>query len=108
MVSKRMRDWPFIAAPTWAFGVTAYYVIQDHPAYIPCGQRWPLRPELEALLGVCPLSQLTQGVGGSSCLLLSGRCCTLLLYRPASRLVAHPGEVVVRCLVRAALTTFLA
>ncbi len=54
---------PFIAAPTCAFGVTAFHVIQDHPAYVPCGQRWPLRPELAALLGVCPLSQLTQGVG---------------------------------------------
>jgi hypothetical protein len=46
--------------------------------------RRPLRPELAALLGVCPLSQLTQGVGGSSCLLLSGGvavlcCCTGLL-----------------------------
>jgi hypothetical protein len=30
-----MRDWLFIAAPTRAFGVTAFYVIQDHPAYIP-------------------------------------------------------------------------
>jgi hypothetical protein len=50
MVFKRMRDWPFIAVPTWAFGVTAFHVIQDHPAYIPCGQRWPLHPELAALL----------------------------------------------------------
>src|SRR5690242_7612248 len=34
--------------------------------------RWPpLRPELAAPLGVCPLSQLIQGVGGSSCSLLS-------------------------------------
>ena len=36
---------------------------------------------LEALLGVCPLSQLTQGVGGSSCSLLSGGvavlCCCI-------------------------------
>jgi hypothetical protein len=43
--------------------------------------RRPLRPELEALLGVCPLSQLTQGVGGSSCSLLSGGvavlCCCI-------------------------------
>jgi hypothetical protein len=42
---------------------------------------WPLRPELAALLGVCPLSQLTQGVGGSSRLLLSGGvavlCCCI-------------------------------
>jgi len=34
--------------------------------------RRPLRPELAAPLGVCLLFQLTQGVGGSSCLLLSG------------------------------------
>ena len=44
-------------------------------------REWPLRPELEAPLGVCPLSQLTQGVGGGSCLLLSGGvavlCCCI-------------------------------
>ena len=55
----------------------------------------PLRPELAAPLGVCPLSQLTQGVGRSSCLLLSGGvavlcCCigsppVLLLYRRGAR-----------------------
>jgi hypothetical protein len=41
----------------------------------------PLRPELAAPLGVCPLPQLMEGVGGSSCSLLSGdvavlSCCT--------------------------------
>ena len=65
MVFKRMRDWPFIAAPTWAFGVTAYYVIQDHPAYIPCGQRWPLRPELAAVLGGYLRAQFAMGVPDS-------------------------------------------
>ena len=43
--------------------------------------RRPLRPELAAPLGVCPLSQLMEGVGGSSRSLLSGDvavfcCCT--------------------------------
>ena len=33
---------------------------------------WPLRPELEAVLGGWPLPQLTEGVGDSQCLLLSG------------------------------------
>jgi hypothetical protein len=32
----------------------------------------PLRPQLAAPLGGWPLSQLTEGVGGGSCLLLSG------------------------------------
>ena len=41
---------------------------------------WPLRPELAAVLGGWLLSQLTEGVGDSSCLLLSGvvavlACC---------------------------------
>ena len=45
MVFKRIRDSPFAAAPTWAFGMTVSYVIQDHPVYIPYGQRWSLRPE---------------------------------------------------------------
>src|SRR5262245_33489869 len=61
--------------------MTVFYAIQNHPAHIPCGQRWPLRPELAAPLGVCPLPQLMEGVGGSSCSLLSGDvavfcCCT--------------------------------
>jgi hypothetical protein len=64
MVFKRMRDWPFIAAPTSVFVVTAFYVIQDHPAYIPRGQRWPLRPELAAHLGVCLSSQLARCARG--------------------------------------------
>jgi hypothetical protein len=43
--------------------------------------RRPLRPELAAPLGVCPLPQLMEGVGGSSCSLLSVDvavlcCCT--------------------------------
>jgi hypothetical protein len=59
--------------------MTVFYVIQDHPVYIPCGQRWPLRPELEAVLGVSLSSQLAEGVGGSSCLLLLGA----LLYSAA-------------------------
>ena len=44
MVFKRMRDWPFIAAPTSVFVVTAFYVIQGHPAYIPRGQAGIGRP----------------------------------------------------------------
>jgi hypothetical protein len=34
MVFKRIRDSPFAAAPTWAFGMTVFYVTQDHPVYI--------------------------------------------------------------------------
>ena len=49
--------------------------------------RRPLRPELAAPLGVCPPSQLTQGVGGSTCSLLLGALLYLLLYRLAVRLV---------------------
>ncbi len=87
MVFKRMRDWPFIAAPTWAFGVTAFYVIQDHPAYIPCGQRWPLRPELTAPLGVWLSSQLAECAAGRRCWRRCGDvavlpCCTV--YRISS------------------------
>src|SRR6516225_6692290 len=41
----------------------------------------PLRPERAAPLGVCPLSQLTEGVDDSSCSLLSGDvavlCCCI-------------------------------
>jgi hypothetical protein len=57
--------------------------------------------ELAAPLGVCPLSQLTQGVGGSSCLLLPGGvavlCCCIgslpvSLPDPA-RCVANPCSV---------------
>jgi hypothetical protein len=53
----------------------------SRPPHRARGGHGPLRPELAAPLGVCPLSQLTQGVGGSSCLLLSGGvavlcCCT--------------------------------
>ena len=39
--------------------------------------RRPLRPELAAPLGVCPLSQLTEGVDDSSCSLLSGDVAVL-------------------------------
>jgi len=72
MVFKSIRDSLSAAAPTWAFGMTVFYVMQDHPAYIPRGQRWPLLPELAAVLGGWPLPQLTEDVGDSSCLLLSG------------------------------------
>ena len=46
--------------------------------------RWPLRPELAAPLGVCPLPQLMEGVGSRSCSLQSGdvavlSCCTAAL-----------------------------
>jgi hypothetical protein len=64
MAFKRMRDWPFIAASTSVFVVAVFYVIQDHPAYIPRGQRWPLRPELAAPLGVWQSSQLTRCAAG--------------------------------------------
>ena len=45
---KSVRDSLSATSPTWALSVSAFYVIQDHPAYIyiPRGQRWPLRPEL--------------------------------------------------------------
>jgi hypothetical protein len=72
MVFKSAGDSLSAAAPTWAFSTSARHVIQDHPAYIPRGQRWPLRPELAAVLGGWPLPQLTEGVGDSQCLLLSG------------------------------------
>jgi hypothetical protein len=39
MVFKRVRDSLFAAAPTWAFGMTVFYVTQDHPVHIPQGQR---------------------------------------------------------------------
>jgi hypothetical protein len=99
IVFKRMRDWPFIAAPTWAFGVTAFHVIQDHPAYIPCGQRWPLRPELAAPLGVWPSSQLTRCAGGRASWRLSGDvavpcCCTApapSAKTPATVLAGRPS-----------------
>ncbi len=42
----------------------------------------PLRPELAAVLGGWPLSQLTRGVGDSSCFLLSG---SLLYSAPGYR-----------------------
>jgi hypothetical protein len=35
MVSKRMRDPPFVAASTWAFSMSTLCVAQDHPADIP-------------------------------------------------------------------------
>ena len=64
MVFKRIGDSPFAAGPTWTFGMTVFYVIQDHPVYIPCGQRWPLRPELAAPLVVWRSSQLAQCASG--------------------------------------------
>jgi hypothetical protein len=54
---KSIRDSLSTAAPTWAFSTLAHYVIQDHPAYIPRSQRWPLRPELAPALDVWLLSQ---------------------------------------------------
>ena len=70
-------------APTWAFSRPARYVIQDHPVYIPRDQRWPLRPELAAPLGVCPLSLLGRCADGRAGWRLSGDvavpcCCTAL------------------------------
>ena len=66
------------------FSVRAFYVIQDHPAYIyiPRGQRWPLRPELAAPLGVWPSSQLAECAAGRGCWGLCGDvavlpCCTV-------------------------------
>src|SRR5689334_6797505 len=41
MVFKSMRDSLPGPALTWAFSTPACYVIQDHPAYIPRGYRWP-------------------------------------------------------------------
>jgi hypothetical protein len=53
----------------------------SRPPHRARGGHEPLRPELAAPLGVCPLSQLTQGVGGSSGLLLPGGvavlCCCI-------------------------------
>jgi hypothetical protein len=82
MVFKSIRDSLSAAAPTWAFSVSACCAIQDHPAYIPCGQRWPLRPELAAPLGVWSSSQLAQCAGGRADSRLSGGaavlpCCTV-------------------------------
>ena len=36
---KSVRDSLSATSPTWALSVCAFYVIQDHPAYIPRGQR---------------------------------------------------------------------
>jgi len=41
---------PLLLLP--GLSVAVYYVIQDHPACIPRGQRRPLRPELPAAWGV--------------------------------------------------------
>lgn len=81
LVFKRIRDSSFVAAPTWTFGMTVLYVIQDHPVYIPCDQRWPLRPELAVSLGVWPSSRLVRCAGGCAGWRLSGAvavlgCCT--------------------------------
>jgi hypothetical protein len=53
----------------------------SRPPHRARGGHEPLRPELAAPLGVCPLPQLMEGVGGSSSSLLSGDvavfcCCT--------------------------------
>ena len=37
MVFKRVRDSLFAASPTWAFGMTVFYVTQGHTVYIPQG-----------------------------------------------------------------------
>ncbi len=34
-VFKCVRNWPSATAATWAFSLTAYWVIQDHPVHIP-------------------------------------------------------------------------
>lgn len=80
---KSVRDSLSATSPIWALSVCAFYVIQDHPAYIyiPRGQRWPLRPELAALLGIWSSSQLTRDVGDRTGWRLCGdvavlSCCT--------------------------------
>ena len=82
MVFTSIRDSLSAAAPTWAFSVSACCLIQDHPAYIPCGQRRPLRPELAAPLDVWLSSQLARCAAGRRCWLLCGDvavlpCCTV-------------------------------
>ena len=62
--------------------MTVSYVIQDHPVYIPCGQRWSLRPELAAPLGVWRLSQLAECADDRRCWRLCEDvavlpCCTV-------------------------------
>ena len=57
----------------------------------------PLRPELAAPLGVCPLPQLMVGVGGSSCSLLSGDvavfCCCIVTARTVQGMArVRPGQ----------------
>ena len=81
MVFTSIGDSLSAAAPTWAFSTSDRHPIQDHPAYIPHGQRWPLRPELAALLGIWSLSQLTRDVGDRTGWRLCGdvavlSCCT--------------------------------
>jgi hypothetical protein len=76
-VFKSVRDSLSATAPTWAFRVGAFYVIQDHPAYIPRGQRWPLRPEVAAPLGVRPSSQLAQCATGRGRWKLEGEVAVL-------------------------------
>ena len=39
MVFKSMRDSVSATVSTWASSISAVYVIQDHPAYIPRGNR---------------------------------------------------------------------
>jgi hypothetical protein len=74
---KSVRDPLSAAASNWTFSMSAFYATQDHPAHFRRGSDWPLRPELDALLNVRLLSQLNERVGGSSCLLLSGRVAVL-------------------------------
>jgi hypothetical protein len=68
----------------------------SRPLHRARGGRELLRPELAAPLGVCPLSQLTQGVGGGSCLLLSGGVavpCRCIGLPPVS--LNHPARCAV-------------
>jgi len=57
--------------------MTVFYVIQDHPVYVPCGQRSPLRPELAAALGVWWLSQLAACAAGCAGWRMSGDVAVL-------------------------------
>ena len=77
----------------------------------------PLRPELAAVLGGYLRAQFAMGVPDSRLkVAVRVRCCTSVLS--AAPFLARPGtvlascgrlvELVVRCLARAALTTFLA
>jgi hypothetical protein len=54
MVFKNIRDSPSAAAPTWAFSMSAFYVIQDHPVHIPDASGGDsFRPDRAAALDDC-------------------------------------------------------